>query len=110
MLADSVRFTQVVCEYLEGIGVGLSHDESNEFLTCRDANPCRQDQHQDKFEPTVGLHRSGHAILTERARTHTRTQSSRPFRASAAWRFLDFAPRRSSLEPVTIEEGSRRDP
>ncbi len=30
MLADSVRLTHVVCEYLEGIGVGLGHDARNE--------------------------------------------------------------------------------
>jgi hypothetical protein len=56
-LADSVRFTDVVCEYLDEIGVGSGHDASNAWLTYIDVNLRHEDRHPSEFEPLIGLHR-----------------------------------------------------
>jgi hypothetical protein len=96
--ADSVRFTLVVCEYLEEFGVGLPHDEWNAQLACLDVNLRHQDCHQPEFEPHIGVHGDVQAMVTEPAGTHT------------PWRHLGAGPRRSSPESVTFEEGSRKDP
>lgn len=139
MLADSVRFTQVVCEYLEGIGVGLGHDESNAFLTCLDVNVRHHDQAE--FESIIGVHREEHAILTERTGTLTVWEPpelvSEPPRKGGhlsntgerSWLHFTSSPGLARFgppgrhgafwepghdapigEPVTFEDGSRREP
>ena len=42
-LTDSVRFTQVVCENLDEIGVGLGHHAWRSFLTVTFEEGSRQD-------------------------------------------------------------------
>jgi hypothetical protein len=71
MLADPVKWTDVVCGYLEDQGVRLApgaRDAQSAFL---EAGLRHQTADDAEYEPLVGAPRQVHSILAERAGTHS---------------------------------------
>ncbi len=70
MLADPVKWSDVVCGYLEELGVHLDPDSRGAGLKFLDARLRHQTSDRSEYEPLIGAHREVHAIMTERVGTH----------------------------------------
>ncbi len=71
MLEDPVKWTEVICAYLEEQGLHLGPDSRSAALTFLDTRLRHQRGDGSDYEPLVGAHREVHAILSERAGTHS---------------------------------------
>jgi hypothetical protein len=71
MLADPVKWTDVVCDYLEEEGVQLDPASRNNDSAFLDAGLRHQRSDEAGYEPLVKAHREVHAILAERAGRHS---------------------------------------
>ena len=69
MLADPVKWTDVVCGYLEDMGVRLDPRTRIADSAFLDAGLRHQRRDDAEFEPLVGAHRAVHEILVGRAGT-----------------------------------------
>jgi len=72
MVADPVKWCDVVCGYLEDLGIHVDPDSRNAALKFLDADLRHHEGDTADHEPLVGAHREVHAILAERAGTTTR--------------------------------------
>jgi len=70
MLADPIKWSDVVCGYLEELGVRLDPDSRGAGLKFLDARLRHQTSDRSDYEPLIGAHREVHAIMTERVGTH----------------------------------------
>jgi hypothetical protein len=70
MLDDPVKWSDVVCGYLEDLGVRLDQDSRGAALKFFDARLRHQRGESPDHEPLIGAHREVHAILAERVGTH----------------------------------------
>jgi hypothetical protein len=71
MLGDPVKWSDVVCGYLEELGIELergSRAAASKFL---DAQLRHQTSDNADYEPLIGAHREVYAILAERVGTHS---------------------------------------
>lgn len=70
MVTDPVKWSDVMCAYLEELGVSLGRDARGAALKFLDARLRHQTTDRSDYEPLIGAHREVHAILTERVGTH----------------------------------------
>ena len=70
MLEDPVKWSDVVCGYLEEQGIRLGPDSRSAAPKFLDARLRHQGTGEADYEPLIGAHREVHAILTERVGTH----------------------------------------
>ena len=80
MMADPVKWSELVCSYLDGLGVRLDEDARNAALQFLDTGLRHHEHDTADYEPLIGSHREVFAILAERAGTH------------ATWRTPDLPP------------------
>jgi len=71
MLEDPVKWSDVLCGFLEELGVELGPDSRNAALKFVDARLRHQRIDDSEYEPLVGAHREVHAILSARAGIHS---------------------------------------
>ena len=71
MMADPVKWSEVVCGYLEELGIRLDPDSRGAAVKFLDARLRHQESDRADYEPLIGAHREVHAILAERAGAHT---------------------------------------
>jgi hypothetical protein len=70
MVDDPTKWSDVVCGYLEELGIELQSDSRGAALKFLDARLRHQrDDHPD-YEPLIGAHREVHALLAERIGVH----------------------------------------
>jgi core-2/I-Branching enzyme len=70
MIEDPAKWSDVVCSYLDGLGVDLGPDAKSAAMKFVDARLRHQRVDESEYEPLVGAHREVHAILSARAGIH----------------------------------------
>jgi hypothetical protein len=71
VLADPVKWTDVVCGFLEDLGLQPDPRAKDVALSFLDGGLRHQDRDRSDFEPLVGAHREVHAVLEARAGTQS---------------------------------------
>ncbi len=71
MLEDPIKWSEVICGYLEEQGLHLGADSRSAALTFLDTGLRHQRGDDSDYEPLAAAHREVHAILSERAGTHS---------------------------------------
>ena len=71
MVSDPVKWSDVVCCYLEDLGVNVDPDARDAALKYVDPHLRHQTTHHSEYEPLIGAHREVHAILTHRVGPHS---------------------------------------
>ena len=71
MVADPVKWSDVVCGYLEDLGIVLDPGARGGASKFLDASLRHQESERADYEPLVGSHREVLAVLSERTGTHT---------------------------------------
>ncbi len=67
MLEDPVKWSDVICGFLQEWGVDLNPDARSVALEFLDSGLRHQKTEDSEYEPLVGAHQEVHAILSERA-------------------------------------------
>jgi hypothetical protein len=74
MLADPVKWTAVVCDYLEEEGVRLAAGARSAQSAFLEGGLRHHTSDNAEYEPLVGAHREVYAVLAARAGTHANWQ------------------------------------
>jgi len=70
MVQDPAKWSDVVCGYLEELGIDLQPDARDAALKFLDARLRHHTDENPEYEPLLGAHREVHAILAERVGGH----------------------------------------
>ena len=71
MLEDPIKWSDVICGYLEEQGLHLGPDSRSAALSFLDTGLRHQKSDNSEYEPLAGALREVHAILSERVGTHS---------------------------------------